>query len=372
MVGVAGWGPDGGAWSSAHMARAFHKALGVSLHSAYLQKYLDALLYGLTLAWGTEVTSFNLTPDTAAVSLAICDLVSKEPAKSGARKYAGSQTGAKLTPKKQSSSEKNHGLGVDEETKRGEGQVRCDAGARVEEVDVVRPKMTHKEPSYKNAWWLRKRPGSPHWTKKICRLLEDLMEANETEAEADMGAMVYELCKILLDCDKSRKDALKPKIKEHKKKQKHRVKKQRKKERRKEKKGRKSSKRGKGRRGWPESTSSSSESSSSYSHSGSSSSGSSSSSGRSIRRQKDRGGQKGAPRPEFKWNQEIRRLGMLRRAAQKCLPKLRWPPLVVRSGESRVQGPTELTSPGAKGGTRPSLVANGRAPTTRLAVGDGS
>ena len=80
------------------------------------------------------------------------------------------------------------------------------------------------------------------------------MDADETEAETDVGAVVHELWKILLDCDKSRKDALKSKIREHKKKQKHKEKKQRKKKRRNEKKGRKSSKRGKGRRGSPDST----------------------------------------------------------------------------------------------------------------------
>ena len=127
------------------------------------------------------------------------------------------------------------------------------------------------------------------------------MEADQNEAETDMGAVVHDLWKILLDCDKSRKDALKAKIKEHKKKQKHRAKKQRKKERRKEKKGRKSSKRSKGRRGSPDSTSSLSDNSGSDNDSGSSSSGSSSSSGRSTKRQKDRGGQKGAHQPKFKW-----------------------------------------------------------------------
>ena len=33
MAGVAGWGPEGGAWISAHMARAYHEALGVSFQS---------------------------------------------------------------------------------------------------------------------------------------------------------------------------------------------------------------------------------------------------------------------------------------------------------------------------------------------------
>ena len=65
------------------MARAYHEALGVSFQSADPQKYLDALLYGLTLARGTEITSFNLTPDAAAVSFAICDPLSKEPARPG-------------------------------------------------------------------------------------------------------------------------------------------------------------------------------------------------------------------------------------------------------------------------------------------------
>ena len=295
MVGVAGWAPEGGAWSPAHMARAFHEALGVSFQSTDPQKYLDALLYGLTLAGGTEVTSFNLPQEAAAVSFAICDMVSKEPAKSGTRKYVGSQAGTKSTPKKQPPSDKKHGMAINGETRRREGRAGGDAGDGAEEEESIRPEMTHKEPSYKNPRWLRKRPGAPRWTQKLCRLLEDLMEADETEEETDVGAIVYEVWKILLDCDKSGKDALKSKIKEHKKKQKHKEKKQRKKERRKEKKGRKSSKRGKGRRGSPTSTSSSSDSSSSDSDSGSSSSGSSSSSGRSARRAKDRRGQKGAP-----------------------------------------------------------------------------
>ena len=193
MAGVADWGPEGGAWGAAHMARAYHEALGVSFHSADPQKYLDALLYGLTLAWGTDLTSFNLTPDATAVSFAICDLVSKEPARIGTWKYAGTQRGTKSTPKKQPSSEKAHGMGVDEDVKRRDSQVGCDASTGVEEDEVVRIELTHKEPSYKNARWLRKRPGAPRWTEKIYRLLEDLMEADETEAETDIGAVVYEL-----------------------------------------------------------------------------------------------------------------------------------------------------------------------------------
>ena len=46
--------------------------------------------------------------------------------------------------------------------------------------------MTHKEPSYKTAQWLRKAPGAPCWTQKICGLLEGLMEVDETETETDM------------------------------------------------------------------------------------------------------------------------------------------------------------------------------------------
>ena len=208
------------------MARAFHEALGVSFQSADPHNYPDALLYGLTLVWGTEVTSFNLTQDAATVSFAICDMVSKEPAKSGTRKYADSQAGMKSTPKKQPPSEKNHGMAVDEETRRRECHVGYDAGDGAEEEESTQPKMTHREPSYKNARWLRKRPGAPRWTQTLCRLLEDLMEADETEEETDVGAIVYEIWKTLLDYDKSGKDALKSKIKEHKKKQKHKEKKQ--------------------------------------------------------------------------------------------------------------------------------------------------
>ena len=120
MAGVAGWGSEGGAWGPAHMARAHHEALGVSFLSADPQKYLDALLYGPTLAWGTEITSFNVTPDAAAVSFAICDLVSKEPAKASTRKYAGTQPGAKATPKQQPPSEKTYGMAVNEDVNGGD------------------------------------------------------------------------------------------------------------------------------------------------------------------------------------------------------------------------------------------------------------
>ena len=81
MAGVVRWGPKGGAWGPTHMAPVYHGALGISFQSAGPKKYLDALLYGLTLAWGTEIMSFNWTPDDAAVSFAICDLASREPAR---------------------------------------------------------------------------------------------------------------------------------------------------------------------------------------------------------------------------------------------------------------------------------------------------
>ena len=52
MAGVAGWGLEGGGWIPEHMARAYVEALGISFQSFDPQKYLDMLLYGLTLAWG--------------------------------------------------------------------------------------------------------------------------------------------------------------------------------------------------------------------------------------------------------------------------------------------------------------------------------
>ena len=77
-------------------------------------------------------------------------------------------------------------------------EVASAAGVGAEEEEEVRPEMTHKEPNYKNARWLRKRPGAPRWTQKICRLLEGLMEADETQAETDIGTAVGNLWKILL------------------------------------------------------------------------------------------------------------------------------------------------------------------------------
>ena len=261
------------------------------------------LLYGLTLAWGTEVTSFHVAPEAAAVSFAICDVMTREPTRAANKRYAGTQPGARSTPKKQPPEEKFHNMAVDHEATGGDAQARGASGDGAEDEEGEhRPELTHKEPSYKNARWLRKRPGAPRWTQKICRLLEGLMEADEIAEDVDMGTVVDDLWGILLDRDKAGKDALKTKIKEHKKRQKQKEKKQRKKERRKEKKGRKASKHKKGRRGSTDSTSSSSSTdSSSDSDSHSSSSGSSGSSRKSSRGQKDKGGQRSANQPEFKW-----------------------------------------------------------------------
>ena len=46
--------------------------------------------------------------------------------------------------------------------------------------------------------------------------------------EIDIGSVVEDIRKILLDCDKSGKDAMKTKIKKHKKKQRYKEKKQKK------------------------------------------------------------------------------------------------------------------------------------------------
>ena len=80
--------------------------------------------------------------------------------------------------------------------------------------DETGREMSYKHPGCCKARWLRKRPGAPRWTPKLCRLLERLIEEDETEVETDMGIVVEDTWKILLDCDKSGKDALKHKIKE--------------------------------------------------------------------------------------------------------------------------------------------------------------
>ena len=71
-------------------------------------------------------------------------------------------------------------MAVDEETKGDNTQGGGTAGAGAAEEEDTQAAMAHKQPSYKNARWLRKRPGAPRWTRKLCRLLEGLMEADET------------------------------------------------------------------------------------------------------------------------------------------------------------------------------------------------
>ena len=156
MAGVVGWGPEGGSRGPSDMARAYHEAPGVSFQSAEHQKYMDAPLYGLTLVWGTEVTSFNVTPDAVAVSLAICDLVSKDPVRFGGLKYAGVQHGGRSAPKKAPEAKKVSRMAVDVERKGDQVPMGTAPGDGVGEEDDVRPEMTHKEPSYKNARWPRK------------------------------------------------------------------------------------------------------------------------------------------------------------------------------------------------------------------------
>ena len=95
------------------------------------------------------------------MSFAICDLVTREPTRAANRKYAGTQPGARSTPKKQQPRDKYHGMVVDEETIGGNTQVRGAAGDGAEEEGASKPELTHREPSYKNARWLRKRPGTP-------------------------------------------------------------------------------------------------------------------------------------------------------------------------------------------------------------------
>ena len=104
------------------------------------------------------------------VSFAICDLVTRERTRAASQKYADTQPGARSTPKKQPPEEKYHSMVVDEETIGGNTPVCGAAGDGAEEEGESTPELTHREASYKNARWLRQRPGTPHWTQKICRL----------------------------------------------------------------------------------------------------------------------------------------------------------------------------------------------------------
>ena len=123
MASVAGWGPEGQPWVPAHLARAYHEALGISFQLSDPQKYPDALLYGLTLAWGTEVASFHLAPEAAAVSFAVCDVGTQEPARAVNKRYAGAKLGARSTFKKQPPEEKYHNMAVYQEAAGGNAQV---------------------------------------------------------------------------------------------------------------------------------------------------------------------------------------------------------------------------------------------------------
>ena len=66
------------------------------------------------------------------------------------------------------------------------------------------------------------------------------MEADEAGSESDPGSVIEDLWRVLLDCDKSGKDALKSKIKEHTKKKRAKEKKRHRKEKKRDKKSKKS------------------------------------------------------------------------------------------------------------------------------------
>ena len=143
------------------MARSFHEALGISFASADPQKYVDVLLYGLTLAWGAEVTSFDLPPDAAAVSFAICDQVTQEVQKVPQKRQTTTLAEPRSTPKKGGASGGSIPMQVDDGNIGAGGG---DAGGGTEAVegagDVAQEEdeeMTHKRPSYRNGW-----PGDFH------------------------------------------------------------------------------------------------------------------------------------------------------------------------------------------------------------------
>ena len=342
MAGVVRWGSDVGSWSAPRMARSFHEALGVSFASANPQKYVDALLYGLTLARGAKVTSFDLPPDAAAVSFAICDQVTNEVHKVPQKRQTTTLAKSRATPKKGGASGGTIPMQVDYGNI-GAGGGDTGGGTKAPEStgEVAHEEdeeMTHKRPSYRNARWLRKRPGAARWTQKMCRLLEGWIGSDEDGLEHHLGSMIEELWQVLLGCDKSRKDALKSRIKEHEKKRKAKERKQRKKEKKRHKKSMKSKRHQK----W---SSRGSSSGSSFSDNGSSGSGSSpssmddssSSSGRSSKSRKSAAPQRPSNQPEFKWIDGKRHFKSRKTGdwvncegpPQKRLPGLWRPPLVV-------------------------------------------
>ena len=99
----------------------------------------------------------------------------------------------------------------------GGSEHRADANGDEEgEPKDENKEVSHRHPSYRNARWLRMRLGAPRWAKKNCRLLEGWMETDEIGIETELGSMIKDPWKILVDCDKSGKGALKSKMKEHK------------------------------------------------------------------------------------------------------------------------------------------------------------
>ena len=73
-AGVNGWHPSLAAGSStSRMAHQLRTALDTSFVASEEQKYEEAVLFGITLAWGMDITALDLTSAQSHVSFAICD-----------------------------------------------------------------------------------------------------------------------------------------------------------------------------------------------------------------------------------------------------------------------------------------------------------
>ena len=190
------------------------------------QPYMDAMPYGLTMAWGAEVTSFNLSQEAAAVSFAVCDVVFKEPVKSE-RKYTKPASGARTTPMITPAVHSGCCMALDGAVDGAPATERGGASEGGGEDKVQEP--SYREPSFRNARWMRKCPGAPHWRQKLCRFLKRLMQARDTEAVTEVEDVIHDVWRILLDCDRSGKDALKAKVEDHKRKEKQKERRKRKK-----------------------------------------------------------------------------------------------------------------------------------------------
>ena len=166
-AGVDGWQPSmQKGVTTSKIAVLLQQGMGVSCVVSEMHKYKDAVLFGLTMAWGVEVQSFDLLPEHSHVNFTMLRVLTDVEGEAMSPQR-GTQVGdQQYTGKIPRGRHRPAGTKVpmqEDNADRKEDEVG-------EEGDEAR--VTHRVLTAKLAKMMRKRPGAPRWTQKLCRMLD--------------------------------------------------------------------------------------------------------------------------------------------------------------------------------------------------------